>query len=178
MEGPTLQEVRDSLRRDRPHIVHMVAQLGSLFLSGDQVVFPVTGQTSIPLETLGNELKEAGVSLVVLDIPQSRELARELARYVPAVVGSQNMFAAMPEFAAAFYTAFFRTGQTDFAITEGRRAVRAINVPAPDPNVPPVSMAPWALGPVLYQIPGSGLIFEPSSAGPPTSAKSKTGKPM
>jgi hypothetical protein len=169
MEGPTVREILDSLSKENPQIVHIAAANGASFLSGDDLVLPVArpGVTpSIKLANLGKRLQESGVRLIFLDVPQSRALARELARYVPAVVGIQTAYPVVdPNFVPGFYTAFLRTGQADFAVTQARRAIWswATGVNAPARNS--------ALAPVLYQAPGSGLIFEPATTANPSRTK-------
>jgi hypothetical protein len=163
MEGPALEEILDSLSKERPQIVHIVAANGANLLSGEQFFFPTAGSGApgIKVAELGARLQTSGVRLILLDVPESRAVARELSRYVPAVVGIQVAHSTLAfSFVPAFYTAFLRTGQADFAITEGRRAIWSSMATT---NVPPQNLA---LAPVLYQTPGSGLIFEPLAAGP------------
>jgi len=69
------------------------------------------------------------VSMLTLDTGRSQSIARQLAAEanIPAVVGWQTPSTDMVRnaFTYAFYSALLRTGQADFAITEGRRAIAA-----------------------------------------------------
>jgi hypothetical protein len=71
----------------------------------------------------------AGVRVMVLDGNNSADIAPRFAQSigVPIVVGWQVATSDVVRnaFNFAFYNALLRTGQADFAITEGRRAVAA-----------------------------------------------------
>jgi len=66
---------------------------------------------------------------LILDADRGQGAAHRVARLsrLPAIVSWQTRPSdrARAAFAGAFYSALLRTGQADFAITEGRRAIAA-----------------------------------------------------
>ena len=156
LDGPNPGQFFDTLAKEAPQVVHII--------SPDD--FP-----QFRLGDFGKTLKEAGVRVFILEVPNSRQTARALAKYVPAVVGMQGLYRKLGDatFAIAFHRALLRTGQADFAITEARRALYSALPPQATgfslgfPSIGLPGDPNRALAPVLYQAAGSGLIFEPAA---------------
>ena len=156
LDGPNPGQFFDTLAKEAPQVVHII--------SPDD--FP-----QFRLGDFGKTLKEAGVRVFILEVPNSRQTARALAKYVPAVVGMQGLYRKLGDatFAIAFHRALLRTGQADFAITEARRALYSALAPQATgfslgfPSIDLPGDPNRALAPVLYQAAGSGLIFEPAA---------------
>jgi hypothetical protein len=174
LDRPSPDQLFKTLSKEAPQIVHLVSADHFNLDSMAQVHLPPSSNgviTQTPVKDFGLMLKEAGVRVLVLEVPNSRPTARALANWVPAVVGMQGLYHRLGDaiFPIAFHRALLRTGQADFAITEARRALYS----APPPQATGFSLGfpsmdlpgdpNRALAPVLYQAAGSGLIFEPAA---------------
>jgi len=173
LDGPNPDQLFNTLGKEAPQIVHIIsADYFSLDPTAQVLYLPPSSDgvsIQIPLSDFGKMLKEAGVRVLVLEVPNSRQTARALAKYIPAVIGMQGLYRRLGDaiFALAFHRALLRTGQADFAITEARRALYSaaptlttgFSVGFPSMDLP--GDPNRALAPVLYQAAGSGLIFEP-----------------
>jgi hypothetical protein len=126
--APDRMKLTSYLQEKQPTIVHLRAH--AAVVDGDpeiQFRHPQgDGQSIHTKDIVPGILAGSDVRLLVLDIPRGREIARSIAEArFPMVVGWQSnaTIEARNVFYFAFYNAFLRTGQPDFAITEGRRAI-------------------------------------------------------
>jgi hypothetical protein len=115
-----------------PHWVHLFAHSERDPREGSPVVLLEDEKSDAdPLRALdlGTFLGMHDVLGLVLDTDPGQEAAYEVARHegLQAVVSWQTGAGdrARSTFAEAFYRALLRTGQVDYAITEGRRAIAA-----------------------------------------------------
>jgi hypothetical protein len=176
MEDPPLKELLLAITYDKPQIVHIVAMDGFQKNGGGLLGLPPTQQDWMPsFDTAAGQIRDAGVRILMLEIPNGRERAKDWAQYVWVVVGIQNNLWPQPDgsFGLGFYRALLRSGQADFALTEGRRSV-AKAVLDSLPTTPPApaaaggqsamsnqEIANWnALSYFSYQFAGTASVFE------------------
>jgi hypothetical protein len=126
--APDRVKLTNYLQEEQPAIVHLCAH--PAVVDGDpgiQFRTPQGDQQLIHVKDLVHGiLSGSAAQLVVLDMPRGREIIRLIAEArFPMVVGWQSTATdpARNAFYYAFYNAFLRTGQVDFAITEGRRSI-------------------------------------------------------
>jgi hypothetical protein len=128
LESVTPTTLHDAIKKGLPQIVHLVidaeSDTNTLRLQDDSGAPLVMS----PMDFAGM-FSGAGVRVMVLDGNNSADIAPRFAQSigVPIVVGWQVATSDVVRnaFNFAFYNALLRTGQADFAITEGRRAVAA-----------------------------------------------------
>jgi hypothetical protein len=130
LESATPAALQDAIKRELPQIVHLAVDTDAPVSPSRLVLQDESGAPLVmsPMDFAGM-FSGAGVRVMVLDGNNSADIAPRFAQSigVPIVVGWQVATSDVVRnaFNFAFYNALLRTGQADFAITEGRRAVAA-----------------------------------------------------
>ena len=130
-------EVYAVFTKEQPLIAHMV---GLMEVNGGQTI---SSSLSFQFRGLNVRFNWKDIGLLVIDSPGSASVARKLAEYGASLVLAWNSaysLEAVRAFYFPFYDTLLRSGQPEFAISEGRRAIAAaLSVESP-----------LAFSPVLY----------------------------
>ncbi len=138
LSGLKRPEIYAIFQKERPILAHWISAEVSTRQTGK-------GSTGINFNVSGFdvEIDPRDAGLMVFDFPGGQDMARALVGYgMPAALSWQLGVndAAAGAFYYPFYNALLRSGQPEFAVTEGRRAIAAALG----------DDSPLALSPVLY----------------------------